>query len=98
MECCVFNPVLRKPLRDTSSNGTSSSATLRRKFLSNYQFVEKKLRRMHFHRIRHLIEFFEQFIAGQAPKSQSCKIKSLNARINRIAQDYENRLLFSNDM
>ena len=28
-------------VRDTSSNDTSSTATLRRKFLSNYQFVEK---------------------------------------------------------
>ena len=28
-------------MRDTSSNDTSSTATLRRKFLSNYQFVEK---------------------------------------------------------
>ena len=34
---------------------------------------------------------FEQFIAGQAPKSQSRKIKSVNARIYRIVQDYENR-------
>ena len=30
-----------KPVRDTSSNDTSSTTTLRRKFLSNYQFVEK---------------------------------------------------------
>ena len=29
------------PVRDTSSNDTSSTTTLRRKFLSNYQFVEK---------------------------------------------------------
>ena len=28
-------------VRDTSSNDTSSTTTLRRKFLSNYQFVEK---------------------------------------------------------
>ena len=53
---------------------------------------------MHFRRIRHLVEFFEQFIAGQAPKSQSRKVKSLNAMVNRIAQDYKNRPLFSNDM
>ena len=53
---------------------------------------------MHFRRIRHLVEFFEQFIAGQAPNSQSRKVKSLNAMINRIAQDYRNRPLFSNDM
>ena len=39
--------------------------------------------------------FLEQFIAGQAPKSQSRKVKSVNARINRIVQDYENRPLFS---
>ena len=44
-------------VRDTSSNDTSSTATLRRKFLSNYQFGEKQLRRMHFRRIRHLVEF-----------------------------------------
>ena len=85
-------------MRDTSSNDTSSTGTLRRKFLSNYQFLEKSLRRMHFRRIRHLVEFFEQFIDGQAPKSQSRKVKSLNARVNRIAQDYENRPLVSNDM
>ena len=30
-----------KAVRDTSSNDTSSTATLRRKFWSNYQFVEK---------------------------------------------------------
>ena len=53
---------------------------------------------MHFRRIRHLVEFFEEFIAGQAPKIQSQKVKSLNARINRITQDYENRSLFSTDM
>ena len=29
------------PVRDTSSNDTSSTTTLCRKFLSNYQFVEK---------------------------------------------------------
>ena len=29
------------PVRDTLSNDTSSTTTLRRKFLSNYQFVEK---------------------------------------------------------
>ena len=29
------------PVRDTLSNDTSSTASLRRKFLSNYQFVEK---------------------------------------------------------
>ena len=45
------------PVRDTSSNDTSSTTTLRRKFLSNYQFGEKRLRRMHFCRIRHLVEF-----------------------------------------
>ena len=28
--------------------------------------------------------FSEQFIAGQAPKSQSRKVKSVNARINRL--------------
>ena len=44
-------------VRDTSSNDTLSTATLRRKFLSNYQFGEKQLRRMHFRRIRHLVEF-----------------------------------------
>ena len=43
---------------DTSSNGTSSTTTLRRKILSNYQFVEKSLRRMHFRRLRHLVDFF----------------------------------------
>ena len=32
---------VHKTVRDTSSNDTSSTATLRRKFLSNYQFVEK---------------------------------------------------------
>ena len=34
---------------------------------------------------------FEQFIGTQAPKSQSRKVKCVNARINRIVQDYENR-------
>ena len=34
---------------------------------------------------------FEQFLAGQAPKSQSRKVKCVNARINIIVQDYENR-------
>ena len=29
------------PVRDTSSNDTSSTTTLRPKFLSNYQFAEK---------------------------------------------------------
>ena len=33
----------------------------------------------------------EQFIAGQEPKSQSRKVKSVNLRINRIVNDYENR-------
>ena len=42
--------------------------------------------------------FKEQFIAGQAPKSQSRKVKRVNARINRTVQDYENHPLFSNDM
>ena len=31
----------RNAVRDTSSNDTSSTATLRRKFLSNHQIVEK---------------------------------------------------------
>ena len=32
----------------------------------------------------------EQFIAGQEPKSQSRKVKSVNFRINRIVYDYVN--------
>ena len=32
------------PKRDTSSNDTLSTTTLRLKFLSNYQFVEKSVR------------------------------------------------------
>ena len=48
------------PVRDTSSNDTSSATTLRRNFLSNYQFVKKSLRRMHFRRIRHLVEIFPE--------------------------------------
>ena len=35
------NPGPLDPVRDTSSNDTSSTTTLCRKFLSNYQFVEK---------------------------------------------------------
>ena len=46
----------------------------------------------------HTDTFFEQFFAGQAPKSHSRKVKSVNARINRIVQDYENRPLFSDDV
>ena len=42
--------------------------------------------------------FFEQFFAGQAPKSHSRKLKSVNARIIRIVQDYENRPLLSDDL
>ena len=45
-------------VRDTLLNDTSSTASLRRKFLSNYQFIEKKFRRMRFRRILHLVEFF----------------------------------------
>ena len=45
-------------VRDTSKNDTSSTATLRRKFLSNYQFDEKQLLRMHFSQIRHFVEIF----------------------------------------
>ena len=33
--------IVNSAVRDTSSNDTSSTTTLRRKFLSNYQFVEK---------------------------------------------------------
>ena len=51
-------------MRDTSSNDTSSNTTLHLKFLSNYQFVEKSLRRMQFRRIRHFVEFFQS--SGQA--------------------------------
>ena len=47
-------------MRDTSSNDTSSTTTFRRKFLSNYQFVEKSLRRMHLRRIRNLVEIFPE--------------------------------------
>ena len=46
----------------------------------------------------HTDNFFEQFFAGQAPKSHSRKVKSVNARINRIVQDYEKRPLFSDDV
>ena len=46
----------------------------------------------------HTDTFFEQFFAGQASKSHSRKVKSVNARINRIVQDYENRPLFSDDV
>ena len=52
--------VVYSSVRDTSSNDTSSTTTLRRNFLSNYQFVEKSLRRMHFRRIRHLVEIFSR--------------------------------------
>ena len=57
---------------------------------------------LYFARLRseqaHTDTFFEQFIAGEAPKSQSRKVNSGNARINRIVQGYENRPLFSDDM
>ena len=46
----------------------------------------------------HTDTFFEQFFAGQAPKSHSQKVKSVNATINRIVQDYENHPLFSDDV
>ena len=46
----------------------------------------------------HTDTFFEQFFAGQAPKSHSREVKSVNARINRIVQDYENRPVFSDDV
>ena len=46
-----------KSMRDISSNDTSSTTTLRLKFLSNYQFVEKSLSQMHFRRIRLFVDF-----------------------------------------
>ena len=41
---------------------------------------------------------FVEYDTSSNFSSQSQKVKSLNARINRIAQDYENRPLFSNAM
>ena len=46
---------LFKKVRDTSSNDILSTMTRRRKFLSNYQFVDKSLRRIHLRRIQHLL-------------------------------------------
>ena len=43
--------------RNTSSNNTSSTTTLRLKFLSNYQFVEKSVRQIHFSSKSHFVEF-----------------------------------------
>ena len=45
-------------MRYISSNDTSSTTTLRLKFLSNYHFVKKSLRRMQFRRIRHFVDFY----------------------------------------
>ena len=43
---------------DTSSNGTSSTTTLRLKFSSNGHFIEMSLRRTQLYRMRHLVENF----------------------------------------
>ena len=45
---CVNELVPPRTVRDTWSTDTSSTASLRRKFLSNYQFGEKQLRRIIF--------------------------------------------------
>ena len=50
-----------KTVCDTSSNDTLSTTALHRKFLSNYQFVEKSLHWMYFRRIWHLVIFFPEF-------------------------------------
>ena len=58
------------PKRDTSSNDTSSTTTLRLKFLSNYQFVEKSVRRIHFRRKAIWSNFFPELISGQISGSR----------------------------
>ena len=51
---------------DTSlSNNTSSTTTLCLKFLSNYQFVEKSVRRIHFRSKATWLNFFPELTSGQ---------------------------------